>query len=452
MDIFEKVTNVTDDFDTIVEVVCPELRPPVYYLERIFSPDWQYNPDYATKFIASIGQDKLIELTRLLHRLSSMTAIQTTDSIEGIIKNVLEYSYSFSFGKNFKDTVQSLSRWFGSKPKSDTDQETIFNVGESILNICNNISESKTYPDLSQLLCDKSMVRPITFSILAIYKIVESKLVTTKLTNLEIANLCFLYWASIMRYHLKNMNEDMWLPQITNLIARNGGRFFRVCKITLREKEVSTPLYMTLFPNYNLSRAVNPDWHEQLYSSFKFSELLTTYKALHKLFLFHIIDQILSMCADASDKGKSIEDIFGKLQPYPDYSTIQRYFNLYLGTPVYTEKINCSLWEPDKLLYKLFMSHYPDYNNCLDAMRNEYFPEEMFDLKSLVSAACEFYDDKIHLDVSYNNIHDSNMLDNLSIWLTSEWIINNRNYPFLDGITLNGLSDMIGSAITESTQ
>lgn len=43
------------------------------------------------------------------------------------------------------------------------------------------------------------------------------------------------------------------------------------------------------------------------------------------------------------------------------------------------------------------------------------------------------------------------MLDNVSIWLTAEWIINNRNYKFLDGIALNELADMIGSAITEST-
>ena len=37
------------------------------------------------------------------------------------------------------------------------------------------------------------MVRPITFSILVIYRIVECKLVKTDLTDLEITNLCLLY-------------------------------------------------------------------------------------------------------------------------------------------------------------------------------------------------------------------------------------------------------------------
>ena len=69
----------------------------------------------------------------------------------------------------------------------------MFNIGESILKACNNISESKTYPELSKLLRDKSMVRPITFSILVIYRIVECKLVKTDLTDLEITNLCLLY-------------------------------------------------------------------------------------------------------------------------------------------------------------------------------------------------------------------------------------------------------------------
>ena len=452
MDIFEKVTTLTDDLDTIVEVVCPELRPPVYYLEQIFSPEWQYFPDYAAKFIASVDEDKLFELSRLLRQLSTMIVIQRTDSIEEIIKSVLEFSYSFTFGKTISNILKSQSCSFRPKSKPETDQDKMFNIGESILKACNNISESKTYPELSKLLRDKSMVRPITFSILVIYRIVECKLVKTDLTDLEITNLCLLYWAAIMRYHLNNMHEDVWLPQITNLLARNGGRYFRLCEIALHRGDASIPLYKTLFPKSDLSRAVKPDWHDQLYSSLKVSELLSTYKALHKLFLFHIIDQLLSMCANTVDKGKSLEDLFGKLRPYPGYNTIQRYFNLYLGTPIYTEKIDCSSWEPDKLLYKLFMSHYPDYNDCLDAMRKEYFPQDMFDLNSLVSTACEFYDDKFHLDVSYNNINDLNILDNVSIWLTAEWIINNRNYPFLDGITLNGLADMIGSAITGSTQ
>lgn len=452
MDIFEKVTTLTDDLDTIVGVVCPELRPPVYYLARIFSSEWQYFPDYAAKFVASVNEDKLLELSRLLRQLSTMIVIQRTDSIEDIVKSILEFSYSFTFGKTISNILKSLSFSFRPKSKLDTDQDKMFNIGESILKTCNSISESKTYPELSKLLRDKSMVRPITFSILAIYRMVECKLVKTDFTDSEITNLCLLYWAAIMRYHLNNMHEDVWLPQITNLLARNGGRYFRLCEIALHRGDTSIPLYKTLFPKSDLSRAIKPDWHDQLYSSLRVSESWSTYKSLHKLFLFHIIDQLLSTCANATDKGKSIEYSFGKLQPYPGCNTIQRYFNLYLGTPVYTEKIDCSSWEPDKLLYKLFMSHYTDYNDCLNAMRDEYFPNEMFDLKSLVSAACEFYDDKIHLDMSYNNIHDSNMLDNLSIWLTAEWIINNRNYAFLDGITLNGLADMIGSAITGHTQ
>ena len=115
MDIFEKVTTLTDDLDTIVEVVCPELRPPVYYLEQIFSPEWQYFPDYAAKFIASVDEDKLFELSRLLRQLSTMIVIQRTDSIEEIIKSVLEFSYSFTFGKTISNILKSQSCSF--RPK-----------------------------------------------------------------------------------------------------------------------------------------------------------------------------------------------------------------------------------------------------------------------------------------------------------------------------------------------
>lgn len=451
MDIFEKVTSLTDDFDRIVEVVCPELRPSVYYLARIFSSEWEYSPDYAAKFLASVDENILVELTTLIRKLSPMIVVEPTDRIEEIIKSVLEFSYSFTFGKTVANILKSLSSFFRSKSKPETDQDKMFNIGELILKTCNNITESKTYPEFSMLLRDKSMVRPITFSILAIYRIVECRLVKTDLTDLEITNLCLLYWAAIMRYHLNKMHEDVWLPQITNLLARNGGRYFRLCEIALYREDASIPLYKTLFPKINLPRAVNPDWHNQLYSSLKVSESLSTYKSLHKLFLFHIIDQFVSLCGNNTDKSQKVEYLFGKLRPCPGYDTIQRFFNLYLGISMYTGKIDCSSWEPDKLLYKLFMSRYSDYNECLDAMRKEYFPEEMFDLNSLVSAACEFYDDKFHMDMCLNYITNFTKLDNVSIWLTAEWIINNRNYSFLDGITLNGLADMIGSSITEST-
>lgn len=452
MDIFEKVTSLTDDFDRIVEVVCPELRPSVYYLARIFSSEWEYSPDYAAKFLASVDENLLVELTTLIRKLSPMIVVEPTDRIEEIIKSVLEFSYSFTFGKTVANILKSLGSLFRPKSKLDTCQEMMFSIGEAILKTCNNISESKTYSELSKLLRDKSMVRPITFSILAIFRIVECRLVKTNLKDMEITRLCLLYWAAIMRYHLNNMHENVWLPQITNLMARNGGRYFRLCNITLLRGEASTPLYKALFPKSDLTRAVKPDWHDQLYSSLKISESLSTYKSLHKLFLFHIIDQFLLLCANVAEKDKRIESLFGKLQPSPCHDTIQRYFNLYLGISIYTEKTDCSLWEPDKLLYKLFMSRYTAYNECLDAMRKEYFPEDMFDLNSLISAACEFYDDKFHMDMCLNNITDFTMLDNVSIWLTAEWIINNRNYKFLDGVALNELADMIGSAITESTQ
>lgn len=451
MDIFEKVTTLTDDLDTIVEIVCPELRPPVYYLEKIFSREWQYHPDYAVKFIASVDEKKLRELTQLLRQLSTMMFIQPTDSIEEIIKFVLEFSYSFTFGKTLSINLQRLFSFFRPQSKIETEQDKMFKIGEAILKTCYNITESKTHPELSQLLRDKSMMRPVTFSILAIYRIVELKLVKTDLTDLEIASLCLLYWSAIMRYHLNNMHEDVWLPEITNLIAGNGGRYFRLCEIIPHRGEPSIPLFKTIFPKSDLSRAVKPDWHNHLYSTLKTSETLSTYKSLHKLFLFHIIDQFLSICTKVSEKGQKVEYLFGELRHYPGFGTIQRYFNLYLGLPIYTEKMTCSSWKPDKLLFKLFMSRYSEYNECLDAMRKEYFPEDMFDLKSLVSAACEFYDDKLHLDVIHNNILDLNVLDNLSIWITAEWIINNRHYPFLDGISVNTLADMIGTSITEST-
>lgn len=451
MDIFDKVTALTDDLNTIVEIVCPEIRPSVYYLEQIFSPEWQYNPDYATKFLASVDKKKLIELYRLLSQLTTMINLPPTYSIESIIKFVLEFSYSFTFGKSISKIVKNIFSFFSSKSKQNSEQDKIFDIGESILKTCNSITESKTHSELSKLLRDKSMVRPIAFSILCIFKIVECKLVKTNLTDLEIVSLCLLYWSAIMRYHLNNMNETVWLPMITSLFARNGGRFFRLCKIAPLQGVETLPLYKTLFPKGDLSHAVKPNWQDQLYSSLKRSELMSTNKALHKLFLFHIIDQFLTVGVNSVNKDISIENLYGMLRPYPNYNTLQRYFMLYLDKPIYTDKIDCSSWEPDKLLYKLFMLHYPDYNDCIDAMREEYFPQSMFDLGSLVSAACEFYDDKLHLDMYLNKVSDFTMLDNFSIWLTAEWIIKNRSYPFLNEITVVGLAEMIGSTITGST-
>lgn len=444
MDIFEKVTSITDDLDTIVEVVCPELRPSVYYMERVFNHDWMYSPIYARKFLNNLPKGTLIELNKNLGKLTGLMHIDQSDSIEEIVKSVLEYSYTFTFGRTW---LQRLTQIFTSASSLDNEMEEVFTIGKSILNICNGITKSEFYPKLSELLRDKSAVRPLVFGILAIRKIVECELVKTELSEMEIVRLSLLYWTAIMRYHLNNMHSDVWLPKITKLITRDGGRYFRLC---MTHETKSIPLFKTIFPNTVLERAVKPDWHNQLYRTIETSEILSSYKGLHKLFLFHIIDQFLIMCANPTGKSGQVEDVFGALRPYPDYNTLQRYFNLYLGTPIYTEKIDCSSWNPDKLLYKLLSSNYPDYNDCLNAMRNEYFPEEMFDLNCLISAACEFYDDKFHLDVSRNIITDFTMFDSVSIWLTSEWIINNRNYPFLEGLTLSELAEMIGSTITSS--
>lgn len=440
MDIFGEVTKITDDLDIIVEVVCPELRPTVYYMAQVFDKDWRYSHIYARKFLDTLSKHNTRELIYNLDMLGRHLLFDKTSSIEEIVKSVLEYSDASAFNKPFfKKIITTPSR---------EGEDEINSIGNSILNICNRITESELYPDFSSALRGKSAAHLLGFSIWAISKIVECKLEESGLSESDIVNLCFLFLAAFMRYNLNNMQTEVWLPAITGLMAENGGRYFRLCKIRTPYNEDSVSLFNTLFAKTDLKRAVNPDWHHQLYQNIKTSEFQSSYKGLHKLFLFHMIDQIVTVCATSSVQKRNIEDLFSTLRPYPDNKTLQRYFNLYIGTPIYNENINCSSWKPDKLLYNLLNSYYPEYNECLEAMRNEYFPEYMFDLNSMVSAACEFYDDKFHLDLSRKKITDINIFDNVSVWLTAEWIINNRNYPFIEGMTINALADLIGSAVT----
>lgn len=455
MDIFERVISVTDDLDKIVEVVCPQLRPPVYYMAKVFDPNWQYSSDYASSFLESLLSEQYAELSDSLESLFGLIQLDATETIEDTVKSILEYSYTFTFGETlskligkFISRIVNLTKTSDQSNEIDKQKGQIFTTGKTILKICNGITDSRVYPDLSKVLKDKSAVRPFVFGILGIRKIVEGNLLKNNMSKSDIVRFCMIYWAAIMRYHLNNMHYEVWIPAITEFVAQNGGKYFRLCEIkTAREKE-SIPLFNVIFPKIALTQAVKPDWHSQLLGEIKSSEIISSFKGLHKLFLFHIIDQFITICGNSNFKSRGIEEIFATIRPYPDDNTIRRYFNLYLGTQIYTEKIDCGSWQPDTLLYNMFISRYSEYNDCLNALRDEYFPEHMFDLNALISAACEFYEDKFHLDLLLDKIDDSTMLDNISIWYTAEWIINNRKYPFIESLSCSELAEMFGSAIT----
>jgi len=455
MDIFERVISVTDDLDKIVEVVCPQLRPTVYYMAKVFDSNWQYSSDYASSFLESLLSEQYAELSNSLESLFGLIQLDATETIEGTVRYILDYSYTFTFGETLSKLIDkfigriiNLTKISEQSNEIDKQRDKIFTTGKTILKICNDITDSRVYPDLSKVLKDKSAVRPFVFGILGILKIIEGNLLKNNMSKPDIVKFCMIYWAAIMRYHLNNMHSEVWIPDITDFIAQNGGRYFRLCKIkTVRENEF-IPLFNVIFPKIALTQAVNPDWHSQLFGEIKSSEIISSFKGLHKLFLFHIIDQFITICGNSNFKSRSIEEIFATIRPYPDDNTIRRFFNLYLGTQIYTEKINCESWQPNTLLYNMFISRYSEYNDCLNALRDEYFPEHMFDLNALISAACVFYEDKFHLDLLLYKIDDSTMLDNISIWYTAEWIINNRKYPFIEGLSCSDLAEMFGSAIT----
>lgn len=142
MDIFERVISVTDDLDKIVEVVCPQLRPPVYYMTKVFDPNWQYSSVYASHLLESLLSEQYTELSNSVEILSSLIQIDTAETIEDTVRSILEYSYSFTFGEtfsrlinNFISRIVNLTKTTDQSNVIDKQNGQIFTTGKNSYNL-----------------------------------------------------------------------------------------------------------------------------------------------------------------------------------------------------------------------------------------------------------------------------------------------------------------------------
>ena len=431
VDLINKVLDVTENPETLIRVFLPKLRGIAYFAEKSVTLDSHFEIEHVLEFLNLIPESRLADLVCELENLNALIVERNPISQEQTFAEIVkQYIYCLDFGLWRYRLVRML---LGRK---NVYWSHIDRIGDIIRDIFR--TTDGRYVKITNCF---DLIGYYAFSACALFTLAEKK--HCKLSNKDIVKFTLVFLCVRMEYELRNLPQSHWLPMITSLLAQNGGRFFRLCKVD--GKKGKQPIYKVVSDSIDLHRAVTPDWHDSLYKEIQRIEAEYSGKGLNRLFAFYVIDLFVRRFYSGSD---TFIDVLINEEPYPTNYTLKRYFNLYLLSDLYNANVDINLWEPPRLIMDYLCSDKMSYSEKEQALREEFFPTDVYDLNAFLHYAAEYYEEKTLLDFKLENISNPKALDNVSIWYLSEWIIKERHYPFLQGYDTSMIASLIGDKVT----
>lgn len=444
IDLFNKVEQVTENPELLIRIFLPHLRCLSYFADRSIS-DSKFDEAFVVEFMNFVSESKLSamadEINSLNRYLLSKEIKDVEQSFSDMIKEYLSITTHISLLKHlFGSVVSIVGKMFGSKEREESFEIHIISIREKMKSIFVSTNDKRYEKQVD----DYTFAGYYAIGTCLLFRL--AKLLHCQWSQKDLIRLSLIICVARMEYELRNLHQLQWQPMLVNILAQNGGRFFRLCTVKFGEKDL--PLYKVVSDSIVLNRAITPDWHESLFKETQRTESINN-TGLNRLFLFYMADVFIT----SSSIKKSYIDAIQTLCPYPNLYTLKRYFNLFLLPDLYNSCVDVRTWQSSVLIKDYVFSNEMNYVEKEQALREEYFPEDVYDLNALLYYAAAFYNEKILLDFEYRNISNLNELDNESIWYLSEWLIEERQYDCLQNLDVRGIAGMIaGKVIQESAK
>lgn len=440
VDLFDKVEQVTENPEHLIRIFLPHLRGLSYFAEKSINQDSKFEITHILEFIQLIPESRLSALVSEINKLHIFLLSKESNDSEQLsdtLKHYLFITSHISLLKHYVGNVISfISKFFGSKEQEDSLETHIMSIKDKTKNIFLSTKDNR----YSKQVNNFTFIGYFSIGTCLLFRLAER--LHCQWGQKDLLRFSLVCCLSRMEFELRNLHRLQWLPMLVNFLAQNGGRFFRLCCVNFGNKNI--PLYKTISNSLILNRAISPEWHDTLYKEIQNTESLNNI-GLNRLFIFYIADEFITNSLSSQD---SYINAIKLLCPYPSLHTLKRYFNLFLQPDLYSSCVDTKTWQPPFLIKDYICSVEMSYEKKEQVLREEYFPQEIYDLNALLNYTAEYYNEKIHLDFEYENVSDLKKLDNNSIWYLSEWLVKERQYTFLHNISVNKIANMIGNKIT----
>lgn len=437
--LFDKVEQITENPEHFVRIFLPHLRGLSYFAEKSISESY-FAEVPVWEFMKLVPESKLSamisEINNLNCYLLSKENIDAEQQFSGTMKDYLYITNHISLLKHLFGSVAAIvSKLFSTKEREESLDTHIISIKDRMKSIFLSSSDKRYEKQID----DYTFIGYYAIGTCLLFRLAE--MLHCLWSQKDLIRLSLIICCARMEYELRNMHQSQWQPMLVNLLAKNGGRFFRLCSVDFDGKEM--PLYKVVSNSITLNRAVTPDWHDTLLEEIQRNESISNI-GLNRLFIFYIAD----LCVTSSLlTQKSYIEAIRLFSPFPNLHTLKRYFNLFIQEDMYNSTVDIDCWQPPLLIKNYLCSTEMNYEEVEQALKDEYFPQEVFDLESLLNYAAEYYNEKIRLDFEYGNISNLGELDNTSIWYLSEWLIKERPYEFLKDIDNRILANMIANKV-----
>lgn len=438
VNLFDKVEQISENPEYFVRIFLPQLRGLSYYADKSIS-DSKFDEVFVVEFMKFVSESKLSamadEINSLNRYLLSKEIKDVEQSFSDMIKEYLSITTHISLLKHLFGSVASIvSKLFSTKEREESLDTHIISIKDRMKSIFLSSSDKRYEKQID----DYTFIGYYAIGTCLLFRLAE--MLHCLWSQKDLIRLSLIICCARMEYELRNMHQSQWQPMLVNLLAQNGGRFFRLCSVDFDGKEM--PLYKVVSNSITLNRAVTPDWHDTLLKETQRNE--SSNIGLNRLFIFYIAD----LCVTNSLlTQKSYIEAIRLFSPFPNLHTLKRYFNLFLQSDLYNSNLDVNSWQPPLLIKDYLCTAEMNYEAVELALKEEYFPQEVYDLDALLNYATEYYNEKIRLDFEYGNVSNLGELDNTSIWYLSEWLIKERQYEFLQNFDNKILAYMIADKV-----
>lgn len=439
VDLFDKVWQITENPEHFVRIFLPNLRGLSYFAEKSISQS-NFEEVPVLEFMKLVPESKLSamisEINNLNCYLLSKEIKDAEQQFSGTMKDYLFITNHISLLKHLFGSVASIvSKLFSTKEREESLDTHIISIRDRMKSIFLSSSDKRYEKQID----DYTFIGYYAIGTCLLFRLAE--MLHCLWSQKDLIRLSLIICCARMEYELRYMHQSQWQPMLVDLLAQNGGRFFRLCSVDFDGKEM--PLYKVVSNSIILNRAITPNWHDTLLEETQRNESISNI-GLNRLFIFYVAD--LCVTSSLLTKKSYIEAI-RLFSPYPNLHTLKRYFNLFLQPDLYNSNVDTNSWQPPLLIKGYLGSTEMNYEEVELALKEEYFPQEVYDLEALLNYAAEYYNEKIRLDFEHGNVSNLNELDNTSIWYLSEWLIKNRQYVFLQNIDNSVLANMIANKV-----
>ena len=443
INLFDKVEQVTENPEYLIRIFLPQLRSLSYFAEKSITQDSKFEVANIQDLMKCIPEYELTSLITEINSLNTFLISKDNNDSKQTFADILKYYLFFtshvSLLKHYLGKFVSFVKGFwGRKEQNESLETHIISIREKTKSIFLTTSENGSR--YAKIIDDYIFIGYYAIGTCLLFRLAEKT--HCQWNQKDLLRFSLVFCCARMEYELRNLHQTQWQPMLVNLLAQNGGRFFRLCCVSFGDQKI--PIYKVVSDSLFLDRAITPEWHDSLYKETQRIESIHNI-GLNRLFVFYMADLFIT---NSLSTQKSYINALKTLYPYPDLHTLKRYFNLFLQADLYTSKVDTNTWQPSMLIRDYLYSNEMNYEEKEHALREEYFPEDVYDLNALLNYAAEYYNEKIHLDFEYGNVDNLDELDNNSIWYLSEWLIRERQYDFLHDFDVNTIASMIGRKIT----